>query len=70
MLPNYVLPKPVDALKVRLGKNAKYQLVALAIPKGVRVTVNIIPNLKNIGFVDHDLCKFLELEMNRYMTII
>ena len=62
MLPNYVLPKPVDAPKVRLEKNAKYPLVAPTISKGVRVTTHILPRLQNMSFVDHNLHKFTELK--------
>ena len=29
---------------------------------------NIILNLNKLGFIDHDLLKFPELEMKRYMT--
>ena len=32
--------------------------------------MNIIPNLQKMGFVDHDLRKFPELAMNRYMNTI
>ena len=31
--------------------------------------MNIIPNLKKMGFIDHDLGKFPKLDMKRYMTI-
>lgn len=45
MILDYVPPKPSDAPTVILDKNAKYQLVALGILKGVRKMTNIIPNL-------------------------
>ena len=32
--------------------------------------MNIIPNLQKMGFVNHNLCKFLELAMNKYMMIV
>ena len=32
MLPDYVLLRPTDAPKVRLGKNVNYQLVSPTIP--------------------------------------
>ena len=70
ILPNYVPPRPVDVLKVRLGKNLKYQLVTPSISNGVQVSTSIITNLQKMGFVDHDLRKFPELEMNRYMTTV
>ena len=68
MLPDYVPPITTYTPKVRLGKNVKYPLVAPTIPKGVQVTMDILPNLQKMGFVDHDLHKFLELAMDRYMT--
>ena len=46
----------------------KYQLVSLTILKEVQVVVNIIPNLQKMSFVDHDLQRFIELEMKIYMT--
>ena len=70
MLPYYVPPRTSNATKVRLNKNEKYQLVSPSIPKGVRVISNIIPNLQNMSFDDHDLRRFLELEMKKYMTIV
>ena len=58
MLLDYVPPRPADAPKVRLGKKQKYQLVVPAVPKGVWVTMNIVPYLKKMIFIDHDLCRF------------
>ena len=49
-----------------MGKNENYQLVTPVIPKGV----NIIPNLKKMGLIYHDLQKFPELGMKNYMTTI
>ena len=48
MLLDYVLPRPVDALKFRVAKNSKYQLVAPVVPKGVMLMVNIVPNLQKV----------------------
>ena len=31
---------------------------------------NTIPNLQKMSFDDHDLRRFLELEMKKYMTIV
>ena len=42
----------------------------VAILMGVHVTVNIIDNLKKLTFSDHDLRKFLELHMWKYMTSV
>lgn len=67
LFPNYVSSRTLEAPKVIICKNANYLLVKLAIPKGVNVKTNIIPNLKNVEFIDHDLCKFPKLVMNRYM---
>ena len=68
MLQDYVLLRTTDAPKVKIGKNVRYPLVASAVPKGVRVMTNIIPNIQKMGFVDHDLCKFPELAMYKYLT--
>ena len=38
--------------------------------KGVRITQNIIPNLKKMTFVDHDLQKFPYLAMDKYLISI
>ena len=34
------------------------------------MTTNIIPNLKKLRFIDHDLHKFPELSMDRYMATL
>ena len=70
MLLNYVPLRPSKAPNVTIGKSVKYQLVSLSIPKGIRVTTNIIPNLNKLEFIDHDLHNFLELSMERYMATI
>lgn len=70
MFPYYVPLRMFDAPKGKIGKNEKYPLVVPIIQKGLQVTENIIPNLQKMGFVNHDLHKFLELAMHRYMTIV
>ena len=70
MFPDYVLSRPTNALRVVVGKKFRVLLLAPAIPKGVRVKPNIIPNIHKLGFIGHDLQKFLELDMKRYMTIV
>ena len=37
---------------------------------GVQVMKNIIPNFKKMTFVNHDLQKFPELAMDKYMVVI
>ena len=34
------------------------------------MTTNILPNMKNMGLIDHDLGKFPELDMSQYMKTI
>ena len=58
MLLDYVLPRLVDVPKIIIIRNGRYLLIAPTILKGVQVTANIIPNLKKMTFVDHDLQKF------------
>ena len=70
MFPYYVSLSPTNALRVTVGKNYRYLLVMPAIPKGVQVTTNIIPNLQKMEFINHNLRKFLEIVMNIYMTTI
>ena len=55
-------------LKLDLVKIAKYPLIMPSMPNVVWVTTNTIPNLQKMGCFDHDLCKFLQLVMDRYMT--
>ena len=58
LLHDYVPPSPIEKPKVTVGKNARYQLVRMTIPKGVHVMMDIIPNLKNMRFIDHHLQNF------------
>ena len=51
----YVLPRLDEAPKVIIGKNSKYSSVNPSKPKGFHVTVDILPNLKKMEFIDHDL---------------
>ena len=60
----------MEALKVVVGNNAKYQLVKPASPQGVHVMMDILPHLKKMGFIDYHLRKFPELEMKWYMNIV
>ena len=70
LFPYYVSSRSQEAPKVTIGKNAKYQLVTATILKGFNFTTNNIPNLQNMGFINHDLQKFPELDMNWYMTTV
>ena len=60
-LPGYISLRSDDATNVVILKNAKYLLVKSAIPKGVHIMVDILPNLKKLTLADHDLQKFPEL---------
>ena len=55
MLSPYIPPIIDDAPKVRIPKNARCPLVALLVPKGVQATQDILPHLKNMTFVNHDV---------------
>ena len=46
MLLDYAPPKPDDAPKIIINKNARYPLVELNVQKGVQVMKNILPNMK------------------------
>ena len=69
MLRPYVPPRRSDAPKIRVPKNASYPLVAPTASKGVQVSQNIMPNLKKLTFVDHDIRKFPELDMKNYVLV-
>ena len=70
MLPDYFPPILGDGPKIRILKNARYQLVAPTILKGVRIPTNIIPNLKRMTFVYHNLRKFPGFAINKYMVVV
>ena len=70
ILLGYIPPRKDDATEIKIPKNARCQLVAPTIPKVVWVTQNILANLKKMTFVDHDLQKFPDLAMNKYMVSI
>ena len=65
---DYISPKKEDAPKIRIMKNARCPLVAPTVPKRVWVTQNILPNLKKMSFIDHDLRKIPEMAMDKYMV--
>ena len=48
IFPSYILPWKDDAPNVVIHKNSKYMWVNPTIPRGVHVTVDIIPNLKKL----------------------
>ena len=70
MFPGYISPRKDKAPHVTISKNAKYPLVKPTIPKGVHVADEILPNLKKMGIVDHDMLKFPKLAMSQYMTSV
>ena len=70
LFPRYIPPRKDDSPSINISNNSKYLLVKPSIPKGVHVTVNILSNIKNMGFIEHDLWKFHELVMSWYMTFL
>ena len=48
----YIQPRKDDAPPIVIRKNSKYPLVNPAIPKGVHVSGNIVPNLKKLLLFD------------------
>ena len=53
-MPPYVPPRCRNELEVTVLKGAKTLLIVPLIPKGVKVVKDILPNVKNISYVDHD----------------
>ena len=70
MKSNYVLPRPADPPKIQITKNTRYPLVTLTVLKGFRVIMNILLNMKKMNFVDHDMWKYLELAMEKYIVYV
>ena len=70
MLLGYIPLRTNEAPSFTINKNDKYPLAKLAIMKGVHVEKNILSNKKKMGFIDHDLWKFHELDMLWYMTYV
>ena len=70
MLLDYVPPRPANAPNIRIDKNTRYPLITLTVLKGVRVIMNILLNMKKMNFVDHDLWKYLDLAMEKYIVYV
>ena len=70
ILPPYTPLRSDDVPKVRIPNNAMFPLVAPKIPKGVWVMQNMLPNIKKMTFIDHDIHKFIELDMKNYMVVV
>ena len=55
MAPENIPPQKDDAPNIVIHNNYKYILVKPSIPKRIRVMEDILPNMKKLAFIDHDL---------------
>ena len=70
MLPPYVPPRHRNAPEATILKNGKILLIAVLVPKGVKVVKYILPNVKNLSYIDHDMKPPPELDHKNYMDSV
>ena len=57
-------------LQVKIPRQKGAPLIAPLIPKGVKVLMDIMPNLRKQSFVDHDMKNRRDLDQKNYMDIV
>ena len=57
-------------LQVKIPKQKGAPLIAPLIPKGVKVLMDIMSNLRKQSFVDHDMKNRRDLDQKNYMDTV
>ena len=70
MIPPYIPPKRIDSLKVKIPQQTGAPLIVPLVPKGVKVLMDIMLNLRKLYFADHDMKNHRDLELRNYMDIV
>ena len=69
-MPPSITPRYTDALKLKNPKQTGVPLITPLVPKGVKVLMDSIPNLRKLSFVDHDTKKHRGMDQKKYMDTV
>ena len=69
-MPPYILPRCTNTPKVKIPKKTGAPLIATFVPKGVKLLMDIMSNLRKLSFVDHDTKNQRDLNHKNYMDTI
>ena len=70
LMPPYITPRRINALKFKNPKQTGVPLITPLVPKGVKVLMDSIPNLRKLCFVDHDTKKHRFMDHKKYMDTL
>ena len=69
-MPCYVPPIRRDEPRVTIPKRTGAALIVPLVPKGVKVLKDILPNVRNLSYIDHDTKPQTDLDHRNYMDTV
>ena len=70
LMPPYITPRRTNDLKLKNPKQIGVPLIMPLVPKGVKLLMDSIPNLRKLSFIDHDTKKHKGMDCKKYMDTI